>query len=105
MKDIKFQCDSCKEYVTPGKLKTRVLPNKVNEAYHNCAACNHKHISYYTNDKIRRDIKRLAKLREKYSNSKTEEESRMHLARINTNDKLIESDMNALKDKITKTLT
>lgn len=104
LKDIKFQCESCKELVTPGKLKTNVLPNKVHEAYHNCTACNHKHISYYTNDKIRRDINRLSKLRQKYSNSKTTEESRMHLARINTNDKLIETDMNALKDKMTKAL-
>lgn len=98
-------CDECKASIEIPKLRRSVLMDLVYEFYWHCTECNHKHISYYTNDKIRRDIKRLGKLRDKYAKSKTEEESRMHLARINTNDKLIQADMNALKNKMTKTLT
>lgn len=101
VKRFKYLCSCCQEVVESGDLEKKVLANLVHEHYHICPNCNYKHISYYTNPKIRRDIKRLSKKRKRWTQSKSIEESRKLLARIKMDDKLIKKDMDRLKDKMT----
>lgn len=61
-----IQCDNCNALFEPQKPKRKVLTGLAYEFYWNCPECNHKYISYYTNQKIRRDIKRQEKRWQKY---------------------------------------
>lgn len=98
-------CEHCDNVIKLPKLKRKVLQNLVYEFYWHCPSCDHKYISYYTDKKIRRDINRQKKRWERYRKASTEDEKRRRLAEINLQDKLIKKDMDALKERMTKTLT
>lgn len=100
-----YLCSSCQEVVKSGDLKKRVLPDLVYEFYHICPNCHYEHKSYYTDPKIRRDIKRNTKKRKRQAQSKTVEQSRKLRAQIKMADKLIKKDMDTLKERMAKTLT
>ena len=84
------------------KPKRKVLEGLAYEFYWNCPECKHKHIAYYTDQRIRRDIKRQEKRWARYRIAGTEESERKLLAQINMQDKLIKKDMDALMVKMTK---
>lgn len=96
----KIQCSECGMLYDNVKVRRRVLKGLAYEFYWMCSSCDHKHISYYTDKKIRRDIKRQVKRRERYQKAGTEEQERKLLAEINMNDKLIKKDMDALKERM-----
>ena len=91
-------------FVLP-KLSRKVLKGLAYEFYFHCPECDHKYISYYTDQKIRRDIKRQEKRWARYRIAGSEQSERKLLAQINMQDKLIKKDMDNLKEKMTKTLT
>lgn len=105
MSQQEVTCNNCEiDFILP-KLKRTVLKDLVYEFYFHCPHCDHKYVSYYTDKKIRRDINRQKKRWQKYRQMGTEASERKLLAQIKMEDKLIEKDMDALKDKMTKTLT
>lgn len=61
-------CSNCNELIAPQKLRRNVLKGLAYEFYWFCPECDFKHISYYTDQKIRRDIKRQEKRWERYRN-------------------------------------
>ena len=93
-------CEECNNVITLPKPKRKVLKDLVYEFYWNCPECNHKHIAYYTDKKIRRDINRQKKRWQRYRQMGTEESERKLLAEINMQDKLIKKDMDALMEKM-----
>lgn len=93
-------CDGCEVAVPIPKLRRTVLKDLVYEYYWNCTECNHKHISYYTDKKIRRDINRQKKRWQRYRKMGTEESERKLSAQINMEDRLIKKDMDGLKDRM-----
>lgn len=97
-------CSECNELTKVPQPKRAVHKDLVYEYYWHCSSCNHKHIAYYTDKKIRRDINRQKKRWKKYQQTGTESSERKLLAEINMEDKLIEKDMGLLKEKM-KTLT
>lgn len=90
-------------FVLP-KLKRTVLKGLAYEFYWNCPECDHKYISYYTDQKIRRDIKRQEKRWARYRVAGSEESERKLLAQIKMEDKLIKKDMDSLMEKMNKEL-
>ncbi len=97
-------CNDCfAEFVLP-KLKRTVLKDLVYKFYFHCPDCNHEYVSYYTNQKIRRDIKRQEKRWKEYRRTMTEEVQREMFAKINREDKLIKREMDALKEKMSEEL-
>lgn len=98
-------CEQCNNHIELPKLKRRVLKGLAYEFYFHCPKCNHKYISYYTDQKLRRDIKRQEKRWQKYRQSQTPEIQRKLLAEIKMQQKLMEKDSAALKAKMAKTLT
>lgn len=101
----KVICSECNELTKIPKPKRKVLKDLVYEFYWHCSNCNHKHVAYHTNQKIRRDINRQKKRWQRYQKASTPEDERKRLAEINMEDRLIKKDMDALKDKMMKTLT
>lgn len=99
---MNYKCDNCNEVVELQKLRRKVLKGLVYEFYHHCPNCDYKHISYYTDKKIRKEIKRQEKRWERYRKMGTEESERKLLAQIKMNDKLIKKDMDALYEKMQK---
>lgn len=130
MKNIKnftYICDGCKQQTVlnrSNRLRRRVLQHSVFEFYFTCSKCKHEHVAYYTNKKIRRDIKRQEKHWEKYREQlsiydqllikidnvndvriiKSEEQLREILATIKRNDRLMERDMIGLKNRMERML-
>lgn len=98
-------CEKCNSIKDLPKLKRKVLDNLIYEYYWRCTKCNHKYVSYYTDKKIRRDIKRNVKRRKQFAKTQTVDESRKLLAEIKMNEKLIKKNMDKLKDKILKAST
>ncbi len=97
-------CNDCfAEFVLP-KLKRTVLKDLVYKFYFHCPDCEYEYVSYYTNQKIRRDINRQQKRWAKYQKVQTEEAGRKLLAQINMEDRLIKKDMDALFEKMEKEL-
>lgn len=89
-------------------LKRSVLKNNIHKHYFICPDCNTEYVSYYTDAKMRRDIKRNAKKRKQHAQAKTVEESRQLLAQIKMNDKLLNKDKDTLMKRMqeeTETLT
>lgn len=100
----KVLCEECDTMIELPRPSRRVLKGLAYEFYFHCPECNHKYISYYTDQKIRRDIKRQEKRWDKYRQSGTKESERKLLAEIGTYDKLIKKDMDALMEKMQKEL-
>ncbi|MFA1819017.1 hypothetical protein ACDX78_02235 [Virgibacillus oceani] len=98
---MQVECDDCFSQFEMD-LKTKVLKNQIHKHYFTCPDCNTEYVSYYTDAKLRRDINRNMKKRKQYAQSKTVEESRQLLARIKMNDKLLNRDKDALKEKMQK---
>lgn len=98
----KIQCDECGTLYDNVNLRRKVLKDLVYEYYWMCGTCDFKHVSYYTNKRIRRDIKRQEKRWERYRIASTEDEERKRLAHIKTQDKLIKKDMDLLYEKMRK---
>lgn len=96
-------CDDCfARFILP-KLKRTVLKDLVYKFYFHCPDCNHEYVSYYTNPKIRRDIKRQQKRWGEYRKTmvnNVDAVGREMLDRINIEDKLLEREMNALKARM-----
>ena len=88
-------------FVLP-KLRRTVLKGLAYEFYFHCPECNHKYVSYYTDQKTRRDIKRQEKRWKKYQVAGSEESERKLLAEIKMQDKLIKKDMDRLYEKMHK---
>ncbi|WP_339316800.1 hypothetical protein [Oceanobacillus sp. FSL W7-1304] len=102
---MQLECNDCFAVFEVIDLKQKVMKNQIHKHYFTCPDCNHKYVSYYTDAKMRRDIKRNMKKRKQYAQTNTVEESRRLLAEIKMNDKLLNKDKDALKDKMTKALT
>lgn len=98
----KIQCDECLTVYDNVKLRRSVLKDLVYEYYWMCSSCDFKHITYYTNQKIRRDINRQKKRWQRHKQAGTEEAQRKIHAEINMQDKLIKKDMDVLKEKMQK---
>lgn len=96
----KIQCDECDTLYDNVKLRRKVHKGLAYEFYWMCSSCDTKHISYYTDQKIRRDINRQKKRWERYKKMGTEESERKLLAQIKMQDKLIKKDMDALKERM-----
>lgn len=96
----KIICDGCKELNPFQKPKRKIIKGLAFEFYWTCLECDHKHIVYYTDQRLRRDIKRQEKRWEVYRQTGTEDEKRKLLAEINMNKKLMEKDSAALKKKM-----
>lgn len=99
-----IQCDNCNETFNIKKLQRRVLKGLIYQYYFTCPDCEHEHIAYYTDQRLRRDIKRQDKRWEKYRQAPTEEMKRRLMVQINTHKKLMKKDMDTLENKM-KTLT
>lgn len=103
--DAIVTCNDCfAEFILP-KLKRTVLKHLVYKFYFHCPDCNHEYVSYYTNQKIRREINRQQKRWEKYRQAPTPEIQRKLLAEIKMHKKLLEKDSTALKVKMQKELS
>lgn len=100
----KVLCEHCNNMIVLPKLRRRVLKGLAYEFYFHCPECDHKYVSHYTDQKLRRDIKRQEKRWEKYRQAPTPEMQRKLLAEINTNKKLLEKDSAALKAKMQREL-
>ena len=98
------ECNECKELIPMQKIKRKVYKGLAYGHYFNCPECDHKYISYYTDQRLRRDIKRQEKRWEVYRTVRTEDERRKLLAEINMNKKLMEKDMDKLRKKMMKVL-
>ena len=99
-----IECNECKEMFVLPKLRRTVLKGLAYEFYFHCPECNHKYISYYTDQKIRRDIKRQEKRWARYRMAGSEQSERKLLAQINMEDKIIKKDMDRLYEKMQKEL-
>ncbi|GGN59396.1 hypothetical protein [Oceanobacillus indicireducens] len=96
---MQVTCNDCFcEFET--ELKKKVLKNQIHKYYFTCPDCQHEYVSYYTDAKMRRDIKRNMKKRKQHGQAKTIEESRRLLAEIKMNDKLLNKDKDALKKRM-----
>lgn len=93
-------CNECEQDFALPKPKRKVLQDKVYEFYFHCPHCNHKYISYYTDQRIRRDINRQKKRWKKYRQSGTYEAGRKILADIKMQDRLIKQDMDGLRERM-----
>lgn len=93
-------CSNCDEVVAIGRVQRRIIKGKAFEFFHVCANCEFKHIAYYTNGKIRQDIKKQQKRWERYRQAGSEESERRLLAEIQMNDRLIEKDMDGLMKRM-----
>lgn len=102
---MQLECNDCFAVFEVNDLKQKVMKNQIYKHYFTCPDCNHEYVSYYTDAKMRRDIKRNMKKRKQYAQAKTVEESRRLLAKIKINDKLLNKDKDALKEKMAKALT
>lgn len=102
--DAIVTCNDCfAEFVLP-KLKRTVLKDLVYKFYFHCPDCNHEYVSYYTDQKLRRDIKRQEKRWVKYRQAPTPEVQRKLLAEIKMQQRLMEKDSAALKEKMQREL-
>ena len=97
---MQVTCNDCFAEFEINDLKKTVLKNQIHKHYFNCPDCNHEYVSYYTDAKMRRDIKRNKKKRERYAQSKMIEESRRLLAEIRMNEKLLNKDKDALMKRM-----
>lgn len=59
-------CEECDNIIELPKLRRKVLKGLAYEFYWHCPECNYKYVSYYTDQKIRRDIKRQERRWERY---------------------------------------
>jgi len=84
------------------KPQRKVMKGLAYEYYWTCPECEHRHIAYYTDKKIRRDVKRQGERWARYRVAGSVESERKLLAQINMEDKLIKQDMDALMDKMQK---
>lgn len=96
-----IECDDCKQGFELPKLKRKVHRDKVYEFYFLCPHCGKKYISYYTNENIRKNIKRQKKRWSKYRQSKTHENGLMILDEIDNCDEMMKQDMNKLRKAMT----
>lgn len=95
-------CNECEADFTLPKPKRKVHKDLIYEFYFHCPKCERKYVSYYTDKKIRRDIKRQEKRWARYRVAGTEASERKLHAEINMQDKLIKKDMDALKERMQK---
>ena len=102
---MQLECNDCFTVFEVNDLKQKVMKNQIHKHYFTCPYCNHEYVSYYTDAKMRRDIKRNMKKRKQYAQANTVEESRRLIAEIKMNDKLLNKDKDALKEKMAKALT
>lgn len=88
---MKATCNECNK-ISSMKPKKKRLRNKVDKHYFKCDHCSHIYVIGYTDDFIRRERKRLNKL--KVSRKPNRE------GKITEKQKLIETKMNELKETI-----
>ncbi len=90
---MKAQCNECYEISSMIPKKKR-LRNKIDKHYYRCDHCGHIYVIGYTDDFIRRERNRLSKLIDKNIGNG------FYTDKINEKEKLIESKMNELKEKV-----
>ena len=93
-------CNQCNEMITVPAPSINVLKNAIHEHYFDCPLCNHKYVTHYTDQRLRRDIKRQEKRWNKYREAPTQERKRTILAEINLNKRMLEKESAALKEKM-----
>lgn len=90
---MKAECNYCGE-VSDMKAKVKRLKDKVKKHYFQCEHCNHVYVIGYTNEDIRREQKKIRKLINKNAGNG------LYANEISEKEKLIESKMNELKQRI-----
>src|SRR5699024_11032727 len=90
---MKAECNRCGE-VSKMKAKAKRLKDKVKKHYFQCEHCNHVYVIGYTNEDIRREQKKIRRPIDKNAGNGLYENE------IREKEKLIESKMNELKQRI-----
>ena len=103
---IDVECDACLDVVNINHtdVKRRYLKDlqKTHKHYFVCSTCLTEHTLYYTNQKVRKMIKRNDKNREQWLQAKTEEHERVMKAKVDMTDRLIADEMDSIKKKMDK---
>lgn len=66
--NTEVSCDNCGEAFKIKKLKTTWIDDNVQRTYFICPHCNKEYTSYYTDKRIRKNIKEIEKLQKEYEN-------------------------------------
>ncbi|WP_368652381.1 hypothetical protein AB4Y30_11520 [Ornithinibacillus sp. 4-3] len=100
----KVLCEKCDNMIVIPKSKRRVLQNAIHEHYFCCPECDYKYVTYYTDQRLRKEINRQEKRWKKYREAPTEERKRSILAEINLNKRMLAKDSDVLKQKMQREL-
>ncbi|MEY7998617.1 hypothetical protein AB8U03_00125 [Clostridium sp. Mt-5] len=66
MKNIEIRCDKCNKNFVIKKLKTKWIDENVQRTYFICPYCKLKYTSFYTDKRVRKNIKEIEQLQKRY---------------------------------------
>ncbi|MBV4450261.1 hypothetical protein KM792_11450 [Clostridium tyrobutyricum] len=61
-RNTKIECDNCHEQFKITKLKTKWIDENVQRTYFVCPYCKQEYTSFYTDKRVRKNIKKIEKL-------------------------------------------
>jgi transcription elongation factor Elf1 len=66
LKNTTVNCDNCGKSFKIKKLKTKWINDNVQRVYFTCPYCKQEYTSFYTDDRIRKNIKKIDDLQRQY---------------------------------------